>query len=54
MTTVVQVREEIMKALSGLLFLLLASVAERSLSTVIAELPTCAVRNIQLENRCEN
>jgi hypothetical protein len=34
-----------MKVLSGLLFLLLASVIEGSLSSAIAELPTCAVRN---------
>jgi hypothetical protein len=43
-----------MKALSVLLSLLLASVIECSLSSVIAELPTCAVRNSQLEKRCSN
>lgn len=34
-----------MKAHLGLLFLLLGSVTASSISSVIAELPTCAVRN---------
>jgi hypothetical protein len=40
-----------MKALSGLLFFLLAAVAvaQSSLSSAIAELPPCAVRSAQLE-----
>ena len=52
--SVARVKGETMKALSGLQFLLLASVVECSLSSVIAELPTCAVRNSQLEKRCSN
>jgi hypothetical protein len=38
-----------MKALLGLVFLLLVPLAECDLTSVIAELPTCAVRNAQLE-----
>ena len=37
-------RREIMKAHIGLLFLLLGSVTASSISSVITELPTCAVR----------